>query len=282
MQVSDTEARTGSLTCVGTGMTLGAHICPLSKSYISQADVVFCGVSNGIVELWIKQMHPDVRSLQGFYQTGKDRRVTYAEMVDAMLTEVRAGKKVVGAFYGHPGVFAYAPHKAIEIARAEGFAASMIPGISAEDCLFADLGIDPGRVGCQHYEASQFMFYKRRFDPSAYLVLWQIGLAGDRSIARFATGGDHRQPLLELLAEDYPSEHEVILYEAAVLPTDIPRMERLPLSKLRDAEIFQHTTLVVPPGRAMEPNHELLARLDAIDAELAARAPESSDAEAEA
>ena len=64
----------------------------------------------------------------------------------------------------------------------------MEPGISAEDCLYADLGIDPGSVGCQHYEASQFMFYRRRIDPSAYLVLWQVGIAGDRSLRRFATG----------------------------------------------------------------------------------------------
>ena len=31
----------GSWVCVGTGMTLGSHISPLSRSYIEQADVVF-------------------------------------------------------------------------------------------------------------------------------------------------------------------------------------------------------------------------------------------------
>ena len=57
-----------------------------------------------------------------------------------------------------PGVFARVPHKAIAQARAEGFEAHMEAGVSAEDCLYADLGIDPGEVGCQQYEASQFMF----------------------------------------------------------------------------------------------------------------------------
>src|SRR3546814_4889838 len=102
-------------------------------------------------------------------------------MVAAMLAEVRAGRRVCGAFYGHPGVFARVPHKAIAQARAEGFEAHMEAGVSAEDCLYADLGIDPGEVGCQHYEASQFMFYRRRIDPSAYLVLWQIGRAHVRT-----------------------------------------------------------------------------------------------------
>ena len=75
-----------------------------------------------------------------------------------MLAEVRAGRRVCGAFYGHPGVFTRVPNKAIAQARAEGFEAHMEAGVSAEDCLYADLGIDPGEVGCQQYEASQFMF----------------------------------------------------------------------------------------------------------------------------
>ena len=41
----------GSLVCVGLGMTLGAHLGPLARSHIEQADVVFAGLSDGIVEL---------------------------------------------------------------------------------------------------------------------------------------------------------------------------------------------------------------------------------------
>ncbi len=260
----------GSLACVAIGMTLGAHICPLAKSYIEQADVVFSGVSNGIVELWLQEMHSDVRSLQVYYKEGKSRHITYREMVDAILTEVRAGKKVVGAFYGHPGVFAHAPHKSIELAKAEGFDAVMVPGISAEDCLIADLGIDPGKYGCQQFEASQFMFYQRRFDPSSYLVLWQIGLAGDKSMAKFATGAAHRQVLIELLSTEYPLDHQVILYEAAVLPIDTIRKQTLTLAELADADIYMHTTLVIPPSQKMQPNQAVLDRLAQIEKELEA------------
>ena len=131
---------TGSLVCVGVGMTLGSHLTPLSRSYIESADVVFAATSDGIVELWLAKMNPDVRSLQPFYREGKSRAETYREMVAAMLAEVRAGKRVCGAFYGHPGVFAGVPHEAIEQARREGYAAHMEPGVSAEDCLYADLG----------------------------------------------------------------------------------------------------------------------------------------------
>jgi uncharacterized protein YabN with tetrapyrrole methylase and pyrophosphatase domain len=255
----------GSMVCVGTGMMLGAHISPRSRSYIEQADVVFAAVSDPVVELWLQEMHKDVRSLQPFYCEGKSRHQTYREMVEVMMAEVRLGKKVCGAFYGHPGVFAFAPHKVIEQARAEGFAAHMEPGISAEDCLYADLGIDPGRFGCQHYEASQFMFYVRPIDPSAYLVLWQVGIAGDRTFRRYGTESAYRQLLVDLLAETYPLEHPVIVYEAATLPISTPRMQTLPLSELSNTALYLQSTLVIPPSRAMQRSESMQARLKALE-----------------
>ena len=259
----------GSLACVGLGMTLGAHISPRSRSHIEQADVVFAAVSDPLVELWLQQMHADVRSLQPFYAEGKSRQDTYREMVEAILVEVRAGKTVCGAFYGHPGVFALAPHRAIEKARAEGFAAHMEPGISAEDCLYADLGIDPGTFGCQHYEASQLMFYQRRIDPTAYLVLWQVGLAGDRSFRRFATPAAHRQLLVDLLAADYPLDHPCTIYEAATLPIQAPRIEAVALRDLAAADLRLQSTLVLPPARPMQQNPAMLARLAELESESA-------------
>jgi len=259
------QQKQGSLSCVGIGMMLGAHITPISKSYIETADVVFVLVSNGIVEQWIEGMNADVRSLQPFYNEGTSRLETYSGMVEAIMTEVRAGKKVCGVFYGHPGVFACVPHKAISKCEKEGFKAVMQPGISAEDCLIADLGIDPGKYGCAQYETSQFMFYKRQIDPSAYLILWQIGIAGDQSLARFSTGAAYREVLVDLLLEHYPADHEMILYEAAVLPIQSVRKEIVKLSELPDAKVELHTTLVVPPAHHMTSNEEVRQKLDQLD-----------------
>jgi hypothetical protein len=142
----------------------------------------------------------------------------------------------------------------------------MEPGVSAEDCLYADLGFDPGRYGCQHYEASQYMFYRRRVDPSAYLILWQIGVAGDQSFTRFSTTAQYRQVLVDILARDYDLGHEVILYRAATLPMHQPRIERLPLGKLPDVDVDMHMTLVIPPARALEPDPQIRDRLSALDA----------------
>ncbi len=257
--------RRGSLACVGMGMTLGSHLSPLARSHIEQADVVFAGLSDGLVELWLQRMHPDVRSLQPYYAEGKSRMVTYRQWVELMMTEVRNGKKVCGVFYGHPGIFAWSPHKAIEVARAEGFAAHMEPGISAEDCLYADLGIDPGRFGCQHFEASQLLFYERRIDPTGYLMLWQVGLVGDLSLKRFSTGAAYRQVLVELLSRDYPLDHQLIIYRGATLPIEKPRIERLALRDLPDANLTAEETVVLPPAAPLKLNVAMRQRLAELD-----------------
>jgi hypothetical protein len=80
------------------------------------------------------------------------------------------------------------PHNVIKIAKKEEYNAHTVPGISAEDCFYADMGVDPGKVGSQHFEAIQFMFYKRRVDPSAYLILRQVGIAVDMSAEKLSTG----------------------------------------------------------------------------------------------
>jgi hypothetical protein len=110
------------------------------------------------------------------------------------------------------------------------------------------------------------MLYRRRIDPSAYVILWQVGLAGDQSFTRFSTPEPYRQVLVDVLARDYDLAHEVILYRAATLPMHEPRVERLPLGKLPQAQIDQQATLVIPPARSLEPDLQIRERLSALDA----------------
>lgn len=141
----------------------------------------------------------------------------------------------------------------------------MLPGISAEDCLYAHLGIDPGKVGNQNFEASQFMFYQRKIDPSAYLVLWQVGIAGDKSIKRFHTSKAYRQILVELLNKYYPLKHKVVLYECPTIAIDLPRIEWIELQDFVDADISLITTMLLPPSEKMQKNQTILARLAKLD-----------------
>lgn len=254
----------GSLVCVGTGLQLAGQISVMSRSYIEHADVVFSLLPDGFSQRWIQKINPNVINLQPFYaQDGevKNRRETYEQMVSAILDAVRAGKKTVCALYGHPGVFACVSHLAIKQARAEGFVAKMEPGISAEACLWADLGIDPGKSGHQSFEASQFMFFNHVPDPTTHLLLWQIAIAGEHTLTQFHTTSDRLQILVEQLHQWYPLDHQVVIYEAANLPIQAPRIENLPLSKLPEANLSPISTLLIPPAKKLEYNYAILTKL---------------------
>lgn len=258
-------SKRGSLACVGIGMMLGAHIGARARATIEQADVVFMAVSDPLVELWLQGMHHDVRSLQHCYGDGRTRLQAYARMEALLLAEVRAGHRVCAAFYGHPGVFAVAPHRAIAQARAEGHAAHMEPGISAEDCLYADLGLDPGTSGCQHFEAGQFLRFRRQVDRGALLVLWQVGMAVFGPEGRQLSMEAWQRLLLQRLLEHYPPDHHVTLYEAATLATARPRIEGMRLCDLIAAALLPQTTLVLPPLLALQPDDAMLALIAAAE-----------------
>ncbi|MCB1627329.1 MAG: hypothetical protein KDI51_00130 [Xanthomonadales bacterium] len=261
--------RHGQLVCVGTGMLLGGHLTPRARHEIEHADVVYGNFSDGLVERWVEELSQRFISLQPHYQEGRSRRIGYEGMVEEMLTAARDGQRVCGAFYGHPGVFAWVPHEAIRRARAEGIRARLEPGVSAEDCLYADLGLDPGDCGCQHYEATQFLLYQRRFDPAALLILWQVGVVGDRSLAQLSTGRAQRALLVEVLLRDYPGDHQVCLYRAATFPLEQAKLRWIALSDLTEADVDLADTLVIPPGRAMRVDERMRSMLAAATGNLA-------------
>ena len=258
--MSDGSATGGSLVVVGIGMQLGRHAGQRALSEIDVADDVFALVDAFALD-WLQRRRPDCLSLHGHYAEGKDRRLTYREMIERVLVPARAGRRVCLVLYGHPGVFADVPHEALRRASAEGLEARMEPGVSAEACLYADLLIDPGSHGVQSFEATQFLIHHRRVDPSALLILWQVALCGDLGCSRFETTVARLELLVEKLRGFYPREPEIILYEAARLPIERPRADRMMLGDLPLAALVEHTTLVIPPAGPLEKDHDMLAAL---------------------
>jgi uncharacterized protein YabN with tetrapyrrole methylase and pyrophosphatase domain len=226
------------------------------------ADRLYYVVTDPVTERYIQDLNDSAESLLSAYASGKHRMRSYEEMVQRILAPVREGLRVCAAFYGHPGVFVFPSHAAIRQARSEGFSAEMLPAVSAEDCLFADLGVDPAIPGCQSYEATDFLVSTRQFDSRSSLVLWQIGVIGHLT---FEGGGYDFRPGLEVLREyllnAYPPDHVVIIYEAAHLPTGESRREPVPLANLTEMQVTPISTLYVPPREGAKLNEDMLARL---------------------
>jgi precorrin-6B methylase 1 len=250
------------LIVVGTGIRTTGQLTIETIACMQRAERLFYVVADPVAEEVIRRLCPDrAESLYGLYGEGKPRLQTYQEMVDRILMSVRAGEHTVAAFYGHPGVFAYALHESIRRARAEGYRARMLPGISAEDCLFADLGVDPSQNGCQSYEASDFLLNSRMIDNSAQLILWQAGLVGDWTFHRYAYDTSAMPLLLEKLLRFYLPMHPVYIYEAASAFGCEPVIRPIMLRQLLTAGITATSTLYIPPARAAVPDPAYLSRV---------------------
>lgn len=251
----------GSLIVVGTGIRSVGQLTTESIAWIERADKVFYIVSEPIAESLIQRLNSTAESLQKLYVQGKPRLETYKDIADTILASVRGGNRTCAAFYGHPGVFVLPSHEAVRQARSEGYVARMLPGISAEDCLFADLGVDPASSGCQAYEATDFVMHHRQLDPSCSVILWQIGVVGEWTYQQTGYRNSGLPLLIEKLTRYYRPDHGVFVYEAAVLPECEPTIRPAPLCHLPYVPLSSASTLYIPPAHAAIPDRDMYQRL---------------------
>lgn len=256
---------------MGTGIQMMGQVTLETESAIQSASKVLYVVTDPVTKEWLTELNSSAEDLTGLYDEGKPRIRTYHEMVERILTHLRAGEEVCAAFYGHPGVFVYPSHEAVKLARAEGYRATMLPGISAEDCLFADLGVDPGAMGCQSFEATDFLVFSRRFDEHVPLILWQISCIGQLT-HEHETSTAGLEALASRLGAVYGPDHEAIIYQAARFPVCPPVTQRVALRGLPHAPVSGISTLVVLPARPAVADRTMVELLGLSDSDVLKKA----------
>ena len=235
------------LTIVGAGYGIVGQITAEALKCIRSADKLLYLVANPITAAWLVTQNPSAESLDSCYAVGRNRAESYEQMTERILVQARSSADVCAVFYGHPGVLCDPGHEAIRRARQEGIAAIMLPGVSALNCLIADLEIDPA-AGMQIYEAADFLEEPPNYDPRCMLVLWQAGAIGIGDFKRrklWNRAGLHR--LADALRPHYPRAHQVVIYEAAHFPTTPPVILRVPIERLARSAVTIASTLYVPP-----------------------------------
>ncbi|OAX42038.1 tetrapyrrole methylase [Rhizopogon vinicolor AM-OR11-026] len=250
MTTSDSNrTKRGTLTIAGSGIASVGHITLGTLSYIKESDKIFYLVCDPVTEAFIHDSSTaDCFDLSVFYDKTKGRYDSYIQMCEVMLKAVRAGHDVLGVFYGHPGVFVSPSHRAIAVARQEGYSAKMLPGISAEDYMFADLEFDPALSGCKTCEATEILLRDKPLDPSIQNIIWQVGSVGVVDM-EFSKSKFHL--LVDRLEKDFGPDHKVVHYIGAVLPQSATTMDTFTIADLRKADVAKQfgtiSTLYIPP-----------------------------------
>jgi hypothetical protein len=249
----------GRLVVVGIGIQLAGHVTAAAQGWIRAADKVFYIAADPATVAWICRENPSATTLRLEPPQDTSRADVYDEMVDPVLDALSQSQLVCLISYGHPGVLVGPVQRAVERAGEAGYPARLLPGISAEDCLFADLGQDPGETGWQSYDATDFLIHNRRVDPSSALILYQVAMVGSPYHQDYTAKA--LPVLVEQLASIYGMSHQVMVYEAAVLPIHAPEMTWYSLSEIQPEHIAAESLLYVPPSEAPKLDPLMLARL---------------------
>lgn len=250
---------------VGIGISGIPQVTLETVASIKRADQLYYLALDPVSELWLRRLNPSAETLQDLYGPGKLRSTTYKEMTARITSAVFDGKRVCVAFYGHPAVLVRASHESVKAVRRAGMPAEILPGISAEACLYSDLGVDPGKHGMQSFEATDFLLYRRRVDPTSGLILWQIGVLGE-AITRHPSKSLSRprmRVLVSRLTRQYPPTHKVVVYQAATVPGRTARIRSIELDRLDRARIAPLSTLYIPPLAQRAPSPAVLEWLKA-------------------
>ncbi|MDF1795370.1 MAG: SAM-dependent methyltransferase [Coxiellaceae bacterium] len=253
----------GNLTLIGSGIKFLSHLTKESLSSLETADKIVYLSNDSVLIEWLETEFRSVESLSGIYYKFNSRKVCYEAIACYVVSLVKSGLNICFLLYGHPIVFSQPGIMAVRQLIQEGYSASVLPAISAEDCLFADLLINPGDVGCVSYEATDFLIYDRPILPASHLIIWQVCVVG---ITSHYDGhiNNNIQILIDKLQTVYPGEHGVVIYTAAKYPGFLPTITKRSLALLNSQCLPRFSTLYIPPYMKAKVNSEVLDALSVI------------------
>jgi uncharacterized protein YabN with tetrapyrrole methylase and pyrophosphatase domain len=259
----DTEKpKKSTLTIVGTGIKTISQLTHEAKLYIEKCDKVLYLVNEPLMQEWIQRANPKAEALDPLYTKFPIRLDCYRAITDYILESLEPTNNLCVVLYGHPTVFARPALEAARKAKEQGYDVHILPGISAKDCLFADLMVDPGSCGCASFEATDFLVYGRKFDPSSHLILWQVGIVGILGHLMKYDSSQGTRVLTDYLLKTYPADHEVTVYEASQYHGRGPRIEKCALEKLPSATLTPISTLYIPPAFKAKRDDAMLEALN--------------------
>lgn len=231
------------LIVVGSGIKSISHLTEETKRIIQNADKVLYLINEENLKEWIQREAKDTESLDAIYFSSEKRVQIYQALTNRIIEEYKKVPILCVVFYGHPTVFADSALNAVKYIKNNGGEAIILPAISAQDCLFSDLEIDPGDNGCFSIEATELVLFERSIDIHAHAILWQVANFGRVD----GKQTDHLTILKDYLSGFYQKDQPICLYEASLLPTCPPRIDWIELQHLDTAIITAITTVYIPP-----------------------------------
>ena len=234
---------------VGLGIVHVDQLTRETERYMALSNEILYVERGAGVHKFLESKCGKVTDLTRLYVEGGDRLRTYREMAAAVVSAALDRPPVTFALYGHPLIFSYPPFLVREMARYLGLTVKLLPGISAMDCMFADLAIDPSMSGIQIYEATDILIRKRPLQNDVPALIWQIGSLETSLYSEHASGPERFSRFKKHMFQFYPEKHVVYAVSSATHPLLRPQIYEFSIEKIDDYAQLLHAgfTLYVPP-----------------------------------
>jgi uncharacterized protein YabN with tetrapyrrole methylase and pyrophosphatase domain len=254
------------LIIAGTGIKFLSHLTIEVKSAIETSSCVVFLLNEPAMKNWVVKNSKKYISMDNIYFSSKLRLDSYSKIVDEVFLNLQENDDICFLMYGHPTFFSSVVAEITKSISFEKVLIQIMPGISAIDCLFSDLRIDPGKKGLQSYDATEFILYDEIFSTTSHLVLWQIAIIGEFGIINNSEINVNCQKkameiLISKLIKHYPRDHRVSLYVASQYPSVEFELKSIELQKLNIINIPRLATLYVPPLKEKTLNLNVINQL---------------------
>lgn len=234
---------------VGLGMRSVDQLTREARRAIQGCTTLYVVDSSPGIQSYFTALGLEVVDLSRHYAEGKDRLQTYLEMSKEVISGAINKGPVSFGLYGHPTVFAYPPFVIKAVAESFGLTVGVVPGVSALDCMLAELMIDPATDGMQMFEATDIVIRKRTLLVDVHTLIWQIGALETGLYSKNPSTPGRFDRFLDHIAGFFPVHHPVsaiFVSDNPLIPSIIYRFKLKDLPEYGD-RLHGGFTLHIPP-----------------------------------
>lgn len=184
------------------------------------------------------------------YKEDENRLEAYFHMATKIIENSLYETYTVLALYGHPTIFALPPYLIHRVAKLFNKKVKIVSGISAMDCLFSDLVVDPATNGLLMYEATELLLSRRLILPDVSMLIWQVGTIETSLYNNHENLPSRFKNIKDYLLDFYPSSHPIYAYSSNSIYNQKTTLIVFKLSEIENyASILgSGITLYIPPA----------------------------------
>lgn len=254
---------------VGVGIRGARQITREVEEVLRVVNEVFYVVASQELPSYLRELNPCTTNLHPLtYKEGVGRISAYDAMSAAVIDAAIDHGPTALALYGHPTMFVFPSQQIARAAEFMNLRVRVIPGISALDCILADLLLDPGLLGLQIYEATEVLVRKRPIQPDVPCLLWQVGSLESNLYSEGHSRPERFTRIKKYLLQFYSPNHRIAAVHSSIDIAVPSQVLWFPLSEIEahHAELHQGLTLYIPPtGVRPVMDEELCQALEAIE-----------------